>query len=153
DSLHTAQTNVWPRSAYKVARSGTWAKGDMKAYADKKARVKASLIDIGDVVLICQCKIGKLSTPFQPRPLVIISRKGSTVTACCQDGLLHEVPVAEDHQVIDDEDTEDEREMTVPAEPPSPGQYCKRMTLPVMAEGSRKSAHPRKPTQCLLEQM
>ncbi|KAI0224539.1 hypothetical protein LSAT2_024457 [Lamellibrachia satsuma] len=59
----------------------------------------------------------------------------------------------EDHQVIDDGDTEDETEMTVPAEPPSPGQDCKRMTLPVMAEGSRRSAHPRKPTQCLLEQI
>ena len=88
DSLHTAQSNVWPRSAYKVARSGTRAKGDMKDYADGEARVKASLIDINDVVLICQCKTGKLSTPFQPRPLVITSRKGSTVTARCQDGSL-----------------------------------------------------------------
>ena len=55
--------------------------------------------------------------------------------------LLHEVPVAEDHQVIDDEDTEDEREMTVPAEPPSPGQDCNRMTLPVMAEKDQEDRH------------
>ena len=96
------------------------AKRNIKSYADTKARAKPSLIDIGDVVLIRQRKTGKLSTPFHPRPLVVTSRKGSMVTARRQDGSLvtrntsmfHRLPheVAEDHPVIDDEDTEDETE-------------------------------------------
>ena len=107
-----------------VRENNRAAKGHMKSYADTKARAKASLVDIGDVVLIRQRKTGKLSTPFHPRPLVVTSRKGSMVTARRQDGSLvtrntsmfHRLPheVAEDHPVIDDEDTEDETEMAVP---------------------------------------
>ncbi|KAI0214224.1 hypothetical protein LSAT2_000679, partial [Lamellibrachia satsuma] len=50
------------------------AKGNIKSYADTKARAKPSLIAIGDVVLMRQRKTGKLSTPFHPRPLVVTSR-------------------------------------------------------------------------------
>ncbi|KAI0218862.1 hypothetical protein LSAT2_029459 [Lamellibrachia satsuma] len=85
------------------------------------------------------------------------------VTARRQDGSLvtrntsmfHRLPheVAEDHPVIDDEDTEDETEMAVPPEPPSPGRDRERVTPPVMAEVPRRSARPRKPTQRLLEQV
>ena len=115
------------------------------------------------VVLIRQRKTGKLSTPFHPRPLVVTNRKGSMVTASRQDGSLvtrntsmfHRLPheVAEDHPLIDDEDTEDETEMAVPPEPPSPGRDRERVTPSVMAEVPRRSARPRKPTQRLLEQV
>jgi len=94
------------------------AKGNVKSYTDTKAKAKASLVDIGNVVFIRQRKTGKLFTPFHPRPLVVTIRKGSLVTARRQDGSLvtrntsmfHRLPhiVAEDHPVVDDEDTEDE---------------------------------------------
>ena len=85
------------------------------------------------------------------------------VTARRQDGSLvsrntsmfHRQPheVAEDHPVIDDEDTEEDTEMAVPPEPPSPGRDRERVISPVMAEVSRRSTRPRKPTQRLLEQV
>ena len=139
------------------------AKGNMKAYANTKARTKASLIDISDVVLIRQRKTGKMSTTFHPRPLVVTSRNGSMVTARRQvvslmrrnTSMFHRLPheVAEDHAVIDDEDTEDDTEMAVPPEPPSPGRDRERVTPPVMAEVPRRSTRPRNPTQRLLEQV
>ena len=60
-------------------------KEKIKAYADKKLRVRPSDIKPGDTVLVRQQKKNKLSTPYRPEPLVVEEKKGSMVTA--SDGL------------------------------------------------------------------
>ena len=135
------------------------AKSNMKAYAETKARAKASLIDVSDVVLIRQRKTGKLSTTFHPRPLVVTSRNGSMVTARRQvvslmrrnTSMFHRLP----HEVARGYRRRDRDGSTpaVPPEPPSSGRDCERVTPPVMAEVPRRSARPRNPTQRLLEQV
>lgn len=56
-------------------------KSAMKNYADKKGSAKENLIKPGDVVLVKQPKKNKLSTPFNPSPLVVEKKKGTMVTA------------------------------------------------------------------------
>jgi len=62
------------------------AKQAMKVYKDKRAHAEKSGISAGDVVLVKQVRQNKLSTPFNPNPLTVTSRKGSMVTARRQDG-------------------------------------------------------------------
>lgn len=52
----------------------------MKEYADQKQHSKVSEIKVGDTVLIRQPKVNKLTTPFNPKPFVVTTRKGSMVT-------------------------------------------------------------------------
>ena len=56
-------------------------KKKIKAYADQKLGVRESNIKLGDTVLIKQPKANKLSTPFNPVPLVVEEKKGSMITA------------------------------------------------------------------------
>jgi len=56
-------------------------KSKIKAYADSKLNTKPSNIKPGDTVLVRQTKKNKLSTPFNPEPLVVQEKKGSMVTA------------------------------------------------------------------------
>jgi hypothetical protein len=49
----------------------------MKRYADNKQYVKPSQLQLGDAVLVRQQKTNKLSTPYDPRPLVITDKKGT----------------------------------------------------------------------------
>ena len=56
-------------------------KSKIKAYADSKLGTKPSNIKPGDTVLVRQPKKNKLSTPFNPEPLVVEEKKGSMVTA------------------------------------------------------------------------
>jgi len=56
-------------------------KSKIKAYADSKLGTRPSNIKPGDTVLVKQKKKNKLSTPFNPEPLVVEEKKGSMVTA------------------------------------------------------------------------
>jgi hypothetical protein len=56
-------------------------KSNMKRYADNKQYVKPSQLQLGDAVLVRQQKTNKLSTPYDPRPLVITDKKGTMITA------------------------------------------------------------------------
>ena len=62
------------------------AKMNMKSRADKRTRAKTTTLNEGDVVLVRRQKTGKLSTPFDPTPLVVTSRNATMVTACRADG-------------------------------------------------------------------
>ena len=53
----------------------------IKAYSDSKLGTKPNNIKQGDTVLVRQTKKNKLSTPFNPEPLVVEEKKGSMVTA------------------------------------------------------------------------
>ena len=57
------------------------AKRKMKMYADNHMNVKESNFNISDIVLVKQKKVNKLTPPFNPDPLVVISIKGSMITA------------------------------------------------------------------------
>ncbi len=56
-------------------------KSKIKAYADSKLGTKPSNIKPKDTVLVRQPKENKLTTPFNPEPLVVEEKKGSMVTA------------------------------------------------------------------------
>ena len=53
----------------------------MKTYADKRRHTRQSKIKIGDKVLLKQRKRDMLTPNYDPRPYVVISVKGSMVTA------------------------------------------------------------------------
>ena len=61
------------------------AKRKMKSRADKRTRAKKTTLNEGDV-LVRRQKTGKLSTPFDPTPLVVASRNGSMITSRRADG-------------------------------------------------------------------
>ena len=52
-----------------------------KEYADKKRHAKESTIQVGDTVLVRQYKQNKLTTTFNKVPYIVVSRKGTKVTA------------------------------------------------------------------------
>ena len=56
-------------------------KKKIKACADQKLGVRESNIKLGDTVLVKQPKANKLSTPFNPVPLVVEEKQGSMITA------------------------------------------------------------------------
>ena len=70
----------------KVRKRDAEAKGIMKCYADKRLHAEANPIAVGDTVLVTQPRLNKLSTPFNPTPLVVTERKGTMVTAQRGDG-------------------------------------------------------------------
>ena len=53
----------------------------IKDYADEKRHTKPSTLTPGDHVLVKQPKTNKLSTPFNPNPLIVTQTKGSMITA------------------------------------------------------------------------
>ena len=61
-------------------------KNIMKCYAGKCLHAEAKPINIGDTFLVKQPQLNKLSTPFNPTPLVVTERKGTMVTALRGDG-------------------------------------------------------------------
>ena len=69
-----------------VRKRDAEAKDIMKRYADKRLHAEANPIDTGDTVLVKQPRLNKLSTPFNPTPLVVTERKGTMVTAQRSDG-------------------------------------------------------------------
>ena len=70
----------------KVRKHDAEAKGIMKCYADKRLHAEANPITVGDTVLVTQPRLNKLSTPFNPAPLVVTERKGTMVTSQRGDG-------------------------------------------------------------------
>ena len=58
-----------------LAQRDAEQKKKIKAYADQKLGVRESNIKLGDTVLIKQPKANKLSTPFNPVPLVVEEKK------------------------------------------------------------------------------
>ena len=64
-----------------MAERETEQKSKIKAYADSKLGTKPSKLKPGDTVLLRQPKKNKLSTLFNPEPLVVKKKKGSMVTA------------------------------------------------------------------------
>ena len=57
------------------------AKAKAKAYSDRRRHAKQSDLQVGDTVLVRQPRRNKLSTPYDARPLEIITRSGSMITA------------------------------------------------------------------------
>jgi hypothetical protein len=124
------------------------AKQKMKAYADKKNHAVHSDILPGDYVLAKQQKENKLSTPFNPSPMVVTGTNGSMITAqsladpnkqltrnSCRFRKLKHMPQMQDTPVTD-ADTTDKAHMQepvtrspatptapqTPVHPPSPSQ-------------------------------
>ena len=75
---HPDDSNVHERDAE--------GKNIMKCYAGKRLHAEAKPIDVGDTVLVKQPQLNKLSTPFNPTPLVVTEMKGIMVTALRGDG-------------------------------------------------------------------
>ncbi|XP_044181007.1 uncharacterized protein LOC122962163 [Acropora millepora] len=93
---HPDDSNVHERDA--------GGKNIVKCYAGKRLHAEAKPIDVGDTVLVKQPQLKKLSTPFNPTPLVVKERKGTMVTALRGDGSKEDVVLVADieqmfHQV------------------------------------------------------
>ena len=61
-------------------KQDTIVKEKMKTYADKQAKALRANLKQGEVVLVKQPKLNKLSIPFAPTPLVVSDMKGSMIT-------------------------------------------------------------------------
>ena len=61
-------------------------KGRSKIYADERRGARYSEIETGDRVLVQQEKTNKLSTPFSPNPLTIVSKTGNSLVIEAEDG-------------------------------------------------------------------
>ena len=59
----------------------TLAKSLMKQHSDQRMHAQKSSLQVDDTVLVRQRKANKLSTPFDPQPLVVADKKGSMITA------------------------------------------------------------------------
>jgi hypothetical protein len=62
-------------------------KGKGKIYADRQRQAKESDIKEGDSVLVKQRKQNKLSTVFNPKPMLVTKRQGNSVMIESKDGL------------------------------------------------------------------
>ena len=129
-----------------------------------------SKIGNSNVVLVRQRKSGKLSTPFDPRLVVVTNRKGSMITARRHDAstvtrnvsMFHTLSYesAEDHPVVLSEynDPEmaspgEEPKMVIVPAPPSPGRGSTGGLPPAVCTEPRRSTRRKKPTQRLLEEI
>lgn len=65
----------------KLQRRDTANKAKSKDYSDKRRNAKPSQLQVGEIVLVRQPRRNKLTTPFDPRPLEVVRRKGTLVTA------------------------------------------------------------------------
>ena len=62
------------------------AKGKSKIYADMRRGACYSEVEMGDRVLVQQEKTNKLSTPFNPTPLTVVSKTGNSLVIEADDG-------------------------------------------------------------------
>jgi hypothetical protein len=69
----------------------------MKLYADGKAYVKPSTLQIGDPVLVRDPGLSKAKTPFSPVPLTVVKKKGSMITAKRGDQMITETVRSSSH--------------------------------------------------------
>ena len=98
-------------------------KQEYKENADKYLHAARSTISVGDKALVRQPRRDKLTTGFDPRPYVVLARKGTSLIL--QRGtsrpimrnasLVHRIP--KDIQTKDDNDEDDDSESCVPAQP------------------------------------
>ena len=70
-----------PKVDSDLRAADTAAKESMKRYADMKAYVKPSNLQVGDDVLVKSTDISKSKLPYQPEPLTVVAKKGSMITA------------------------------------------------------------------------
>lgn len=68
-----------------MQKTDSQAKSKMKLYADATRNAATSPIKLGDTVLVANNAKGKLTPPFDPRPLIIVDKKGSMLTAADHD--------------------------------------------------------------------
>ena len=68
-----------------MQKTDTQAKSKMKSYAEATRNAATSPIKLGDTVLVANDAKGKLTPPFDPRPLIIVEKKGSMLTAADHD--------------------------------------------------------------------
>ena len=64
------------------------AKASMKQMADKRSYVQESKVARGDMVLIKQKPVNKLTPPYDPRPFIVTSRNGSKIVATRGDQII-----------------------------------------------------------------
>lgn len=57
------------------------ANSRMKSFADTTIHALESPMQLGDTVFVANDVKGKLKPPYDPRPLIIIDKKGSMLTA------------------------------------------------------------------------
>ena len=89
-----------------VRRHDAHAKAVMKHNADKTKHGRKTSINVGDIVLVRQTRVDKLSTPFTPTPLTVTDRRGSMITASRPEcstitgnqSKLHQLPKTDDTQ-------------------------------------------------------
>ncbi|ESP01470.1 hypothetical protein LOTGIDRAFT_157659 [Lottia gigantea] len=104
------------------------AKCKMKSYADQKFHAKSSDLMQGDLVLVKQNKVNKLSTPFSAEPSVVLDVKGSMITLKRPNGkvyarnssLLKRVPTTSNQLNKATSDSEDDIEDDSYAQRPNP---------------------------------
>ena len=69
-------------TSLEVKRKDEKAKAKMKAHADAKAKATPSEIAVGALSVSTSKKQNKISTPYDPRPFLVICKKGTMITAC-----------------------------------------------------------------------
>ena len=68
-------------NSHRMKKRDAEMKLKMKKNADQKAYVKPNPIKVGDWVLCKQSKQNKLSTPYYRKPMKVLKRKGTRITA------------------------------------------------------------------------
>ena len=77
-----------PRSDLEMRERDWSARAKMKKYADNKRYIKPSTVKEGDTVFVKRDDSKKKSdTPYDPRPHIVVEKKGSMVTAQGDDGV------------------------------------------------------------------
>lgn len=77
-----------PRSDLEIRERDRSAKAKIKKHADNKRYVKPSTVKEGDTVFVKRDDSKKKSdTPYDPRPHIVVGKKGSMVTAQNDDGV------------------------------------------------------------------
>lgn len=76
-----ADEQFCPPTDEEVRNNDSKAKMKMKKYHDKNRNVRETNFEIGDTVFIKDTSISRNKPPFEPKPLVIINKKHSMITA------------------------------------------------------------------------
>ena len=136
-----------------VRKRNTEAKNIMKCYADKRQCAKANPVTTGDTVLVRQPKLNKMSTPYDPTPLIAKERKGTMITAERGNGskvtrnvsMFHSIP---QRLIQDSRPQDDSSDDILPVKEelsPSPGNEEKTTTQPSLSSASRHKRTCRSP--------
>ena len=77
--------SITPFDHEAMQKTDSQAKSNMKSYADSRRNAATSPISLGDTVLVANDVKGKMTPPYDPRPLIIVEKKGSMLTAADED--------------------------------------------------------------------